>query len=396
MTENAMSAQLRVVTIREPSELTPYLESWDRLSEEAAEPNVFYESWMLLPALRHIAQSQSRPEIILVLQGQEVRGLFPIQRSGAYKGFPLGSVSLWKHEHCYLCTPLVHRDLVAPVIDTVLAHLRSASRASKILVCNTISTDGPVGRALGAACAARSCTTRTESFERAFYTKKLAPEEHLQAAISGRHRRDFSRLEKRLEDQGTFQYEALGPDSSPSKVDAWIEEFLEIETTGWKGREGTAMKCKEADATFFREIVRDAAKRGKAYLSAARVDGKAIAMKCVFASGPGSFAFKIAYDEAFQSYRPGILLEIWYISEIYKSPPEWMDSCAEPNHSMLNRLLIDRRSLATQAVALRLFPEGALVAAVPLLKRLRNRFRKAAAPKSASGAVSGAAASQDA
>ena len=64
---------------------------------------------------------------------------------------------------------------------------------------------------------------------------------------------------------------------------------------------------------------------------ALRLNGRRIACKCNFLAGPGSFAFKIAFDEAYARYSPGKLLEVENIRLAHERPGlEWMDSCADP------------------------------------------------------------------
>src|SRR5947209_4002365 len=44
-----------VVVLDDVAALERYAAAWDDLAAAAVEPNVFYESWMLLPALRLLA-----------------------------------------------------------------------------------------------------------------------------------------------------------------------------------------------------------------------------------------------------------------------------------------------------------------------------------------------------
>ena len=53
---------------------------------------------------------------------------------------------------------------------------------------------------------------------------------------------------------------------------------------------------------------------------------RAIAMKCNLRAGDGAVAFKIAYDEAYARFSPGVLLEIEQIERLHRTcvpaPPE--------------------------------------------------------------------------
>src|SRR5215475_10564242 len=59
------------------NELEGFQQSWQELAAAAAEPNPFYEPWMLLPALRSFARSE-RVQVVLVFRGERLDGLFPV------------------------------------------------------------------------------------------------------------------------------------------------------------------------------------------------------------------------------------------------------------------------------------------------------------------------------
>src|SRR5258705_3196240 len=83
------------------TELEGLQESWQELASDAAEPNPFYEPWMLLPALRSFARSE-RVQVVLVSRGDRLCGLFPI-------AWRRGRAELLRHRYCYLTAPLLRR-----------------------------------------------------------------------------------------------------------------------------------------------------------------------------------------------------------------------------------------------------------------------------------------------
>lgn len=74
-------------------------------------------------------------------------------------------------------------------------------------------------------------------------------------------------------------------------------------------------------------------------------------MKCNLRAGDRLFCFKIAFDEQWTGFSPGILLELANI-ELFHADARlmWMASCADPSNEMINRLWPDRRALATIAL----------------------------------------------
>jgi hypothetical protein len=112
---------------------------------------------------------------------------------------------------------------------------------------------------------------------------------------------------------------------------------------------------------------------------ALRVDGRAIAMKCNVRCSAGAVAFKIAYDEAFARFSPGVLLELEHIRRLHEpGAPAWMDSGAAPNHPMIDHLWRDRRSIETVVVPTGRSLGALAVAALPLARWVSRTARDAA------------------
>ena len=65
-----------------------------------------------------------------------------------------------------------------------------------------------------------------------------------------------------------------------------------------------------------------------------------------FRTPPGSWSFKIAYDESLARFSPGVLIELENLPRVLGDPQiDWMDSCAVENHPMINSLWAERRSI---------------------------------------------------
>src|SRR4029453_8782589 len=110
---------------------------------------------------------------------------------------------------------------------------------------------------------------------------------------------------------------------------------LGFEANTWKGKGGRALVCNETDREYFVKVAREAFRRGKLMMLPLGFNGLPIAYKLNFLSGVGSFAFKIAFDEEYARYSPGVLLELENIRRMHaQSKVKWMDSCAAPSHPL--------------------------------------------------------------
>jgi hypothetical protein len=234
--------------------------------------------------------------------------------------------------------------------------------------------DGPFGRLLIDQFYKKvRLTYTTDCYTRALFRPASDDQEYLRQTVSPKHRRNFKTQEKRLSQEGHVGYAIL---SSANDVAEWTRKFLELEGSGWKGKERSAFICSEADQIFFGEIVSEAFRRGQLMMLGLYLDEKPIAYKCNLIALPGSFAFRIAYAEKFSKYSPGLLLELENIRQLHSRPEiRWMDSCADPDNFMINHLWFHRRTIPTIVVGTGRRPGDLVVAAMPMLRWLNRRLR---------------------
>ncbi|MCI0489305.1 MAG: GNAT family N-acetyltransferase [Blastocatellia bacterium] len=374
------SLRMSVKVINDFADLEEHLQAWEELALTALEPNPFYESWMLMPALRSFGRDKDL-QIVLVFASDEAQpsrppvlcGLFPLERRSRYKGIPVKALSLWKHLFCFLSTPLIRADCAEQSLSAFFDWLASDSNPCPLMEFNFIAGEGPFQRLLVSRFHDHSSLTYiSECYARAMFRPATDADTYLRRAVSRGHRKDLNRKQRRLSETGRFEYTTLELDEDPGIC---IEEFLRVESSGWKGAEGSALASKEEYRKFFIDAARGAHSRGRLMILASRVDGRPVAMKCNFLAGRGSFAFKIAFDEDYAHFSPGILLEIENIRRLHSIPDvEWMDSCAVPDHIMINRLWPDRRIIQTVLVSAGKRPGDLVVSAMPLLRWLKRLF----------------------
>src|SRR5436190_3850041 len=342
------------------TELEAIAESWQDLAAAAAEPNPFYEPWMLLPALRSFARN-ARIEVVLVSRGERLCGLFPV-------AWRRGRAELWRHPYCYLTAPLLRRGCERAAIRCWLDAL--AARA-KVVRLDDVPGDGGVRLHLVDELNERGWPALvSQAYTRAVLRRAPTAEEFLSRALAGKRRKEFRRQRTRLSELGRLTTEELPASADPS---AWVDEFLSLEARGWKGRDGVDSA---RDRTFVQQMAAGASRAGRLQMLALRLDGRPIALKMNLVGGEGAFAFKITFDEEFGRFSPGVLLELDNVDRAHQLPAlRWMDSCAAPNRFMINHLWPDRREMQTVffATGSRL---GALhVALVPLIHFVRRLAR---------------------
>jgi hypothetical protein len=370
--------------ISEPGKWAGYAAAWEKLAAAAIEPNAFYEPWMLLPA-RSVFGAGKNLGLALVFAPNpacdhgppRLCGVFPLEIQNRYQGLhrslPVKTLGLWKHKYCYLCTPLLSAECAGDTLQTFFDWLDSGSHGCALMEFNFIAGDGPFHHLLTDLLHKTAKLTFTsECYTRALFQPASNADAYLRQALSGKHRKALRRQERRLMEIGR-----LTCDSLDATAAQWIEELMQLEARGWKGRENTALASNRSEQAYFKTIAAEAFRRGQLMMLALRLDGRAIAGKCNFVAGPGSFAFKIAYDETYGRYSPGQLLEVENIRLAHNHPHiEWMDSCADPFHIMIDSIWPARRTIRTVAVSTGQAPGDFIVSVLPLLKWLNRKVRR--------------------
>jgi CelD/BcsL family acetyltransferase involved in cellulose biosynthesis len=84
-----------------------------------------------------------------------------------------------------------------------------------------------------------------------------------------------------------------------------LEQFYELEASGWKGREGSAIKCTPQTRNFYNQISQVAAAGGYFCLHSLEVNNRMLAGAFSVQSEDCLYPLKIAYDESLRRGGPG-------------------------------------------------------------------------------------------
>lgn len=318
--------------------------AWRELAGRAIEPNPFFEPHVVLAAHAHL-----RPKGVSLLvsrDGGEWSACMPVCGFGRC-GVDVALCS-WMHRYAFLGLPLVQRDRPAEALGRLLAAAVSRTR-SGLIVLNGVPADGTAGALVGQALAAQGLSTVVTTVHARATLCRRADGGYL-AHLGSHHQREANRLGRRLEDALGASRAVADRASDPQAP----EEFLRLEQSGWKGRQGTAMACRVADADFFRALCDHFRAEGRLQLLALQAGDQTVAMKCSLLAGDAVFCFKIAHDDALNRFSPGIQLERANVERFHADrTARWMDSCADGDNVMINRLWPDRRRIANMVVGRR-------------------------------------------
>jgi CelD/BcsL family acetyltransferase involved in cellulose biosynthesis len=343
-------AQTTPTTERRPlGALAGIVEPWRALAERAVEPNVFYGPDFALAAAAVFGRDV---EAVLVWAGpQRLIGLFPLGVARRRYGVKLALAIGWTHPFAPLGTPLVDRDAMDAAIVAFLDHISGDERLPKLLLLPYLHEAGPVADALRAALARQGgAFAPFGRHQRAALVPGEDRANYLAHAIGGKRRKELRRQRHRLAESGALGF-ALA--TSPGDIVAALQDFMRLEAGGWKGRAGTAIAQHEDIARFVEAAIVALAARGEANVVRLASGAQPIACGITLRSGAWAWGWKIAYDERFAAASPGVQLYLDLTEALLADPGIAVaDSCATPDHPMIDHLWRERLPLADWLVAL--------------------------------------------
>jgi CelD/BcsL family acetyltransferase involved in cellulose biosynthesis len=338
---------------------------WRELAARALEPNPFFEPEFVLPLARGVGDGDD-VRLAVVHDHDTWLACLPVRRYVRWHRVPLPSLSVWQGHRLYslLGTPLLADSDDVAGSASALVRLLVRAPGTFFSALEWLVESGPVCSALRAGLAANGIRTLVfERFERAFLNRRPAAD-YLADTISAKHRRELRRQWRKLGEQlGDPQIVQRPGDS------AAVAELMELEGRSTLATRGSVLQADPGHVYFFREMCNGFAADGRLQVLALTAGGRTLALKCNLLAGEGIFYFKIAYDHDYANFSPGIQLEVEMVNLFHAhSTAGWMDSCADANNAMINRLWPDRRRIVT-IVAI---PQNVgAFAAVPALRSAR-------------------------
>jgi CelD/BcsL family acetyltransferase involved in cellulose biosynthesis len=321
------------------------LSRWRRLAATAIEPNPFFEpEYLLAQALALDAVGEVA--LAVVTDGDAWAACVPVRRRGSWHRIPISSLSTWRGSAALpslLGTPLMS----APEAAAALVQGLVASEATSFIGLEWLVADGPAYAAISDAITQSGVRSiEFERLERAFLTRRPA-DDYFERSMKGKHRGVMRRRWKKLDQQLGGEPRLVDVTSEPAAV----EELIEIEGASKLAAGGMVLRSNPSYERFFREMCAGFAAVGRLQMHALRVGDTTLAIRCNLLADPGIFYFKVAYDEAFAQFSPGIRLEVESFHLFHaRAASEWVDSCSDPGNETMNRMLPERRTLVTRVL----------------------------------------------
>jgi CelD/BcsL family acetyltransferase involved in cellulose biosynthesis len=372
---------------RELAELEPIADEWRELAARALEPNIFYEPAFALAAASVFGRGAGAALVWSGTSPRKLLGFFPGRIEKRRYGIRLPVLVGWTHAYAPLGTPLVEREAAEPVITAWLAHLAADPALPGLLLLPFLPEDGSFAAALGTILRRTGMPSADfNRHHRALFAPYGDRALYLERALGSRRQKELRRIGRRLTDLGAVLFTAA---TEPDAVAAAVEDYLALEASGWKGKAGTAAAAHDDIRSFMTKALCGLSATGQVVVNRLLVDGYAIAATIRLRSGDAAWFWKIAYDETFARYSPGVMLTVAVTEQLVDDATiAQADSCATADHPMIDHIWRQRLAFCDRLVAVR--PQAAFwlarrseslrCAAIAAARRWRARLRRRSVP----------------
>jgi CelD/BcsL family acetyltransferase involved in cellulose biosynthesis len=291
---------------------------WRRLCDESGDEEVFYRpEW----AQAYLQAFDPKADVVLISAwaGARLRGVLPlVQRRSKMSGLPVVQLSLPANVHSLRASLTVCPGQEGEVaLRALWQAVKELLRWDVMDVANAV--DGSALDRLVALAqkdgypTARKRTSQTLYLPIGTSSGDKSAQPPWLSGTRPKFRSHLRRAKKQLEEQGTLSlkhYSTADPEA--------LEKFYALEASGWKGEEGTAIKCDPCTRQFYDSVAQAATRDGYLSLDFLELNGKPIAGHFGFNLRGRYFLAKAGYDETFRRHGPGQLL----VNEILNQTPE--------------------------------------------------------------------------
>jgi hypothetical protein len=324
------------------------------LTRRSVESNVFFAPRFLVPAMPRLDERTIR----LMVASDEGEGRsrlrflmpFSVEGTGRFGGRPV--LRAWTHPFGRLGTLPLDRDDPTETAASLFAAMREPEHAlPDVLVLPDLALDGEMAQVMLRAAGTHGLSVAiSDRSERAVLDATGSPAAFLRDALGAKGLRDHRRRLRRLAAAGPVAFEVA---ASPDKTLTAFEEFLTLEVSGWKGRGRSALIDDRHRVAFAREAVHGLSAQGRVRIYTLRVASQPVASLVVLVSEGQAVAWKTAFDETHRNAGPGSLVMALASEAMIADPAiERVDSCAMPDHRVVNRLWHGRMALGTLVIGL--------------------------------------------
>jgi Acetyltransferase (GNAT) domain len=314
-------------------------DEWERLSRNAVEENPYYGPVFMRAMLENIEKNQEI-KALAVYKDATLVGFLPFIID-PWRWLRASAISrAWITPYSTLTIPLVDNQCGREVVEALVWAMDEHSAAGSFWLFDNFNLEGPVAVLFDEVLRDKNLASKIfDEFDRPSLLQGATFDQHMLAQVSKKRRSSLKRNRKRLMEKGRVEMRFF---TSGPGLETVVEDFLKMESAGWKGQRGTALASNASTAAFARSVFGDAGGNSITRAEVLYLDEKPIAVSLSISVGKIAFTLKCTYDEAYRPYSPGLLLEQDIIKDFLETRwAERLDSAITTTGHVLQALWKD-------------------------------------------------------
>jgi CelD/BcsL family acetyltransferase involved in cellulose biosynthesis len=161
--------------------------------------------------------------------------------------------------------------------------------------------------------------------------------------------------------------------SAPHEIGAAVDRYGLLESSGWKGREGTALHPQNAQGALYREVMQGFATQNSGSVYELYLGDQLAASRLIVRGPTMHVILKTTYSEDLKQYAPGRLLLYLILQQLLDQASVPVEFYTRANDDLLSWATSKRELFATTV-----FRNGAVVLAASARRLLRSRLKSRA------------------
>lgn len=297
---SSSAGPIMVEIVSDLDDLAPHADAWNQLALTAA-PKLPTCSWAWLSCyFEHRVASNESWTCLFAYIGDQLLGVMPLHKK--YRrifGVPWSVLSLPKDDHTIAVAPLFNGENKAEVLDALIQTAWTKYPAAIWFDMPDVPVHADLLDHLGSYCCYR------QSHRTGAWLPVTGNQDDYLASLSKNFRSNQRKAENKLKKAELVEYEFLqDAEANPDR----LSDFMPVEASGWKGREGTAIQSSDELIAFYASLAQRLAQQGWLEWHFLRMDGNTIAANLGVRFGHGLLLWKLGYDEDARRYSPGGML----------------------------------------------------------------------------------------
>ncbi len=278
---------------------------WDSLFKSIKSPRFTQSFDWQYSFLKFLARNPKEYFYITVSRGDRIVGIFPLRnykRKFYFLSFRVLGFS--EHNHCGLESFLIHRNEKP---KELFYHVYSYLKTKKEIKWDLFYLQRVLEGSNEELCYIddKEVSFRTRSTE--CFNINVKEEKGTLSKLSSKTKSRLRNKLRRLEELGNLEFKST---RDPSNLEVYLNDFLFVESSGWKGVSGTksAIGLNSNLVKFYNEILLRFGQKRQIELSLIYLDDKPIAAQFLIILKPTVYLLKLGYVEKYKSYSLGHLL----------------------------------------------------------------------------------------